>query len=243
MDMQWLLMTAIIEAMGIAGVIGAIVTKDTKVPFLFGFNVLLPVTLMYAWYGEADPSRKLLLVGLVALYQLRMNVVLTVWYKNTAAAKLKGMMPMSQIYFLPVLLANIFGWLYCLPFWWAMDRVGPLDWLDYTVLAVYAAGTVFHFGSDYQKRRFKQQPGTEGKILNTGFWRYSRHPNYFGDFLIYAAFGLAAGNWWGLVAPLTNLAQYLGDAIPKSEQMAQERYGEAWSDYKKKTKCLVPFVA
>ncbi len=242
MAQQWIIMIAVIEAIAVAGVVGALITKDTKVPFLFGFNTLLPVTLVYCWYGDADLARKILLLVLVAFYQIRMNIVLTVWYKNTAASKLKDVLPLTQIYVLPILLANIFGWLYCLPFYWATNRVGAIDWLDYTVIMVYIVGTVFHFGSDYQKRRFKQQPDTEGKVLDTGFWRYSRHPNYFGDFLIYVSFGLSAGNWWGLVAPLINLAQYIGDAIPKGEQMSSGRYGDAWDAYKKKTKCFVPFV-
>ncbi|WP_431686926.1 DUF1295 domain-containing protein [Hahella sp. NBU794] len=242
MEQQWIIMIIVIEAMAVAGVIAALITKDTKAPFIFGFNTLLPVTLVYCWYGDADLVRKALLLGMVIIYQLRMNVVLTLWYNNTAAAKLKEVMPLSAIYFLPIILANVFGWLYCLPFQWAADRVGPLNWIDYSAVAVYLIGTIFHFGSDYQKHLFKQQPNSRGQILDTGFWRYSRHPNYFGDFLIYVAFGLTAGNPWGVIAPLANIAQYMTDAIPKSEKMAEERYGEAWRNYKKKAKCLIPFV-
>jgi steroid 5-alpha reductase family enzyme len=242
MEQQWIIMIIVIEAMAIAGVISALITKDTKTPFIFGFNTLLPVTAVYCWYGNADLARKIMLLTMLIIYQLRMNVVLTLWYNNTAAAKLKEIMPLSSIYFLPVILANVFGWLYCLPFYWTADRVGPFNWVDYSAITVYLIGTIFHFGSDYQKHRFKQQPNTRGKILDTGFWRYSRHPNYFGDFLIYVSFGLTAGNPWGVIAPLTNIAQYMGDAIPKSEKMAEERYGEAWSNYKKKAKCLIPFV-
>ncbi len=55
---------------------------------------------------------------------------------------------------------------------------------------MYGIGTLVHFGSDYQKQRFKARPESKGKLLKTGFWALCRHPNYFGDFLIYIAFAL-----------------------------------------------------
>lgn len=79
-------------------------------------------------------------------------------------------------------------------------------------------------------------------MLNSGFWGLARHPNYFGDFLIFVSFGLLAGNLFGLIAPLTNLVQYFADAIPKSEKMAEKRYGEVWRNYKRQVKCFIPFV-
>jgi len=242
MNEKWIVLMVTIELMAIGGVIGALVTKNLRAPFLFGFNTLLPVTAVYCWYGDGSTLRQALLLILVSVYLLRMNVVLTAWYSSTAAVKLKDTLPPAQLYTLPIILANVFGWLYCLPFNWAASRSGALSWIDLSALIVYVLGTVLHLGSDYQKRRFKQQPGTRGRILDTGFWRYSRHPNYLGDLLIYCAFGIMAGNLWGLVAPLANLAQYAGDAIPKGEKMAAERYGQAWSDYKRRTRCLVPFI-
>jgi protein-S-isoprenylcysteine O-methyltransferase Ste14 len=70
----------------------------------------------------------------------------------------------------------------------------------------------------------------------------SRHPNYFGDFLIYVSFALLGGSVWGWVAPLAILLQYAFDAIPKSERWAAERYGSEWEAYTQRTKAFVPFV-
>ena len=229
--------------MAIAGTIAAIVSKTTQIPFLFGINTMLLVALVDCWYGNADVTRKALLLTLVVVYLFRMNWVLIVWYNNTAAAKLKTVTPQWQIYLLPVLVANMFGWLYCLPFHWITNRVGKFDNLDFLTVIIYIVGTIVNFGSDYQKNQFKRLPDSNGKILDTGFWKYSRHPNYFGDFLIYLAFGLSAGVPWGLISPLANLAQYIGDVIPTNEKMAAKRYGAAWNDYKKKTKCFIPFIA
>ena len=169
--------------------------------FLFGFNVLLPVTFLHVLYSDGDPARHTLLLAMVGIYQIRMNFILILWYRNTAAAKLKDILPPAEIYLLPVLLTNVAGWIYCLPFVWTVDRPGPLDRLDLIVVCVYVLGTIFHFGSDFQKHRFKQRPDSYGRVLDTGFWGISRHPNYFGDFLIYIAFGLSAGNFLGLHFP------------------------------------------
>lgn len=239
---KWIVLLVVIETMAVAGTIGAWITKDLRVTFLFGFNTLFPVTLVYVLYSDGDPARHALLLAMIGIYQIRMNVILAFWYGNTAAAKLKNTMSLAEVYALPALLTNVAGWIYCLPFVWAVDRPGPLDWLDLIVVCVYMIGTIFHFGSDFQKRKFKKQPDSDGKILDTGFWGMSRHPNYFGDFLIYVAFGLSAGNWWGLISPLANLGQYLGDAIPKSEKMSSERYGKDWEEYKQRTKVLIPYI-
>ena len=50
--------------------------------------------------------------------------------------------------------------------------------------------------------KFKKNPQNKGKVLNTGFWKYTRHPNYFGDSAVwwsYAIFSIAAGSYWTIV--------------------------------------------
>lgn len=225
------------------GVLLTAANRSTRASLLIGFNTMLPVTLVYLYFGDADGIRKALILAFVVLYLIRMNVALTAWYKNTAASKLGSVLPASAIYIQPIVLTNVFGWLYCLPFNWAADRTGPLGTIDYAAIAVYAVGTVFHFGGDYQKRRFKRSPHSRGRLLTSGFWGLCRHPNYFGDFLIYVAFGIVAGSPWGAVAPLANLAQYLFNTIPKSERMAAERHGKDWEEYRRRVRCFVPFLA
>lgn len=238
----WTTIGVIAATFSLLGILGALLTNDVKYPFIFGFNTLLPVTLAYCYFGTGSMDYKILIIAMVAFYQLRMNVVLTSWYGATGAAKLKSVLPKSQIYFLPVILVNIFAWIYCLPFYWAADQQGALGNFEYIIIALYIVGTIWHFGSDYQKMKFKEKPENHGKLMNVGFWRFSRHPNYFGDFLIYLSFGLISGSIWGLVSPITNFMQYMFDAVPKNEEMSAERYGVAWEEYKARVKCLIPFV-
>ncbi len=238
----WITLGVVIVTLSVFTYISALKSRNMRVPFLWGFNTLFPVALVYCYFGTGDWQHKALILGFVLIYLIRMNIVLISWYENTAAAKLKYVIPQGKFAGLSVLLVNVFGWVYCLPFYWASNMSGSFSALEYFAILVYFVGTIWHFGSDYQKRRFKQDPSNKGKLLLTGFWGYSRHPNYFGDFLIFISFGLLAGNWWGIVAPLANLAQYLSDAIPKSEKMAEKRYGKSWLDYKKNVKSFIPFI-
>ncbi len=64
----------------------------------------------------------------------------------------------------------------------------PLNFLDYLGTAIWITGFVFEAVGDYQLDRFTRDPGNRGKIMKYGLWRYSRHPNYFGEVLL----------WWGI---------------------------------------------
>lgn len=77
--------------------------------------------------------------------------------------------------------------------------------LDYIALALWFTGMFFETVGDLQLARFKASDKNRGEVLNSGLWRYSRHPNYFGEFCIWWAFflfALASGYWWSIVSPL-----------------------------------------
>ena len=77
--------------------------------------------------------------------------------------------------------------------------------LDYLALALWLTGMFFETVGDLQLSRFKASARNQGKVLDSGLWRYSRHPNYFGEFCIWWAFFLfavASGYWWSIVSPL-----------------------------------------
>jgi steroid 5-alpha reductase family enzyme len=238
--MIWVLVTAATEAMAVIGLVGVAATKRTHPAFLAGFNTMILVTAIYVLSAPPLDLRKLLISGLAALYVVRMNWVLLAWQKQTAASKLDRRLSAGGTFVLPVLLANVVGWVYCLPFYFGARRAGPLSWLDLLALGTYVVGTIFHFGADYQKRRFKTRRDSKGKLLDSGFWAMCRHPNYFGDFLIYVSFALIGGNVWGWIAPLVNYLQYQFDAIPKSEKWSAETYGQAWLDYEQRTPRFLP---
>ena len=80
---------------------------------------------------------------------------------------------------------------------------GGLDGLG---IALVAVGLLFEAGGDWQLARFRRDPANRGRVCDRGFWRYTRHPNYFGDAVVwwgFFAFAAATpGGWWSAVGPL-----------------------------------------
>ena len=93
-------------------------------------------------------------------------------------------------YFKVFLLQAVVGWVVGLPLFYAIRAAEPAAFTvwDFAGAAVFAAGFLFEAIGDAQMRRFKANPANKGRLMNTGLWRYSRHPNYFGEALL----------WWGL---------------------------------------------
>ncbi|MCE7004487.1 DUF1295 domain-containing protein [Kibdelosporangium philippinense] len=80
----------------------------------------------------------------------------------------------------------------------------PPVWLQVIGVLVWLIGFVFETVGDWQLSRFKADPANKGKLMTTGLWRYTRHPNYFGDAAVWAGlYLLACGTWWGAATILS----------------------------------------
>ena len=116
---------------------------------------------------------------------------------------------------------------------------------------VWLGGLLIEAAADAQKSAFKAKDTNRGRIITTGLWRYSRHPNYFGEILV----------WWGLFAyavPFLHGAAFAVVAgpvfitllllfvsgIPPLERGADEKHGDdpAYREYKRRTSILVPLL-
>ena len=81
-------------------------------------------------------------------------------------------------------------------------EMGALDFLG---VSLWLTGFLFESVGDFQLSRFRADESNKGRVLDTGLWRCTRHPNYFGDFCIWWGFfflALSAGGWWSIVSPL-----------------------------------------
>ena len=95
-----------------------------------------------------------------------------------------------QSFFKVFLLQGVLLWVIAVPLIAAqVSTPNPLkcECTDYTGVALWLVGFIFEAGGDYQLKKFKANPANKGKLLKTGFWSVTRHPNYFGD----------AAQWWG----------------------------------------------
>ncbi len=119
-----------------------------------------------------------------------------------------------------------------------------LNFLDYLGVVIWIIGFVFEAGGDYQLKRFKSNPANKGKILNIGFWKYTRHPNYFGDTAVwwsFAIFSLASGSFWqifGTIIMTFLIIKVSGVALlEKSLNDSKPQY----RDYIDKTSSFIPW--
>jgi len=124
---------------------------------------------------------------------------------------------------------------------WGHRPVGVLDW---TALVVGLGAVVLEFVADEQMRRFARtkQPGD---VMDHGLWRYSRHPNYFGEILFWWSvwlFGLAADPawWWTVIGPVAMVLMFVTASIPLLDERSRQRR-PAFDAYARRTSMLIPW--
>lgn len=125
----------------------------------------------------------------------------------------------------------------------AASAVHPLEIVG---AAVWAVGIVGEAIADRQLDRFRSRPENRGRTCRTGLWRYSRHPNYFFEWVIWCGFAFVAlaapWGWVGLAAPALILVSILKvTGIPPTEARALATRGDDYRDYQRTTSAFVPW--
>ncbi|MEU6486805.1 DUF1295 domain-containing protein [Streptomyces sp. NPDC046887] len=160
--------------------------------------------------GSGDGTTRLLVALATALWGLRLSVHIARRGRGHGEdpryEKMLARAPGSRnAYALRTvyLLQGALVWLVSLPVQAAMYVTSPAPvWLA-AGLAVWAAGLLFEAVGDQQLARFKADPANKGKIMDRGLWSWTRHPNYFGDFLVWwGLFLTACGSWQSAAATL-----------------------------------------
>ena len=152
-----------------------------------------------------------------------------------------------------VSLFTVFGlqaalmWVISAPLYQSMNAslVAPLGWVGGVGVLLWVVGMYFESVADWQLLRFKSDPDNKGKVLESGLWRYSRHPNYFGEFLIWWGFFLIAaetvGGIWTVVSPL--VVSYLllrVSGVPMLDQLLRRTKGD-YRHYIERTNAFFPW--
>ena len=99
----------------------------------------------------------------------------------------------------------LLAWIVSLPLLGAFASIAPLGPLDALGAALWFAGFLLEAEADWQLARFRANPANADAVLRTGLWRYTRHPNYFGECCVWWGFwmmALSAGAWWSFPGPL-----------------------------------------
>lgn len=112
-------------------------------------------------------------------------------------------------------------------------------------VGVWLVGMVFEAGGDWQLAKFKANPENKGQVLNRGLWRYTRHPNYFGDFLVWWGHWLvslaSASQIWTVVSPLVMSALLMKfSGVGLLEHDIADRRPD-YAEYKRRTRTFFPW--
>ena len=144
---------------------------------------------------------RLLMVIMVSIWGLRLSFYIHFRnqghpedYRYAAMRKFHGKRFWWYSFFSVFTLQAVIMLVVAMPVIWTLSRTNETAPPNFVIAAtlIWFIGFIFEAGGDWQLKRFKSDASNRGKLLNTGFWRWTRHPNYFGDALQWWAFGALA---------------------------------------------------
>jgi steroid 5-alpha reductase family enzyme len=193
----------------------SIVIKNVSIVDIFWGSGFVVTCGFYFINGPGNEFRKIILMLLVAIWGLRLSAYLALRnigkgedFRYRQFRKRYGEKRYWWIsFFQTFLLQGVLMWLISAPLLGAQysGHDKPAGILDFIGIALWITGMAFEAGGDLQLSRFKADPSNKGKVLNSGFWRYTRHPNYFGDSAVWWGYGficLASGSYLPVLGSL-----------------------------------------
>jgi steroid 5-alpha reductase family enzyme len=230
----------------------ALIKKDNSiVDVAWGLGFIIIAVYSIIQSGEVD-LRKMILSLLVLLWGLRLSW--HIFIRNAGkgedfrykAWRNSWKYFTIRSFFQIFMLQGLFMLLISTPIWFICSAdggsLGPWDSLG---LLVFGFGFMFEVTADYQLTEFKKNPENKGKIITTGLWSVSRHPNYFGEALVwwgisFYALSLPQG-WYALISPvvITLLLRFVS-GVPMLEKKYEGR--PDWEEYKLKTAPFIPYL-
>ena len=194
--------------------LASVVRRDASIvdPF-WGTGFVVVAWLCWWLHPEAD-ARSMVMAILTTVWGLRLSIYLTI--RNWSHGEDRRYKAMRDHHgprfawvslFTVFLLQGIILWFVSFPIQavFAASHRPPISWLDCVAIGVWGIGLIFESVGDWQLAMFKTNPANSGKVMNRGLWRYTRHPNYFGDFCVWWGVYLLAvssGGWWTIGSPL-----------------------------------------
>ena len=214
-----------------------------------------PVAIFYAATTHGEPARRWLIAGMAAFWSLRLGAHLCfrvlghhpnedVRYAQMRVKWGKNLKTQALIFFqlqaVLIVLLSVPFLLACLN-----DRaeISPFEWLG---LAIWLLAVGGESVADWQLKQFRANPQNRGRVCRAGLWNYSRHPNYFFEWLVWVGFFLFAwdspGGCYTVLCPglmLFFLLRVTG--IPLTEELSVKSKGDAYREYQRTTSAFVPW--
>ena len=234
-------------------ILSTLIKNVSIIDIFWGLGFVI-VNAIYFFNSGDIYARKILLLSLVCLWGLRLSIYLA--WRNIGKGEDFRYQNFRQkygvkrywiiSYFQTFLLQGALIMFISLPLLGTNTDThsNALNCLDYLGIIFFIIGFSFEAGGDFQLARFKRDKKNKGKVLNTGFWKYTRHPNYFGDSAVwwsFALFSIASGNYWtfiGSIGMTLLIIKVSGVALlEKSLNETKPQYRE----YIRKTNSFLPW--
>ena len=214
-----------------------------------------PISIWYSVVGEGWAFRRLAIAVLLSSWSLRLGIYL--WRRVAGhhpsedaryavlRKKWSAQLPKAFLYFF--LAQAVLVWLLTLPvFLISRQMASSFHVLEWVGLSVWCFALLGEGISDWQLASFKKSNRDPKAICEVGLWRYSRHPNYFFQSLLWWGLFLMAlpapWGWMAIVAPVAMLHFLLNvTGIPLTEKLSVEKRGDVYREYQRTTSAFVPW--
>lgn len=226
------------------------VGRHSVIDVAWGLGFTLVALVSYL-LSDGDPLRRLLALALTALWGIRLAV--HIGRRNVGEGEdpryeqMLARAPGSRTRYalrMVYLTQGAILLFVSLPVQVAMSGTEPPGWIAWAGVAVWLVGFAFEAVGDQQLARFRADPGNRGKVLETGLWRYTRHPNYFGDACVWwGLFLIAADQWPGVLTVLSPLLMTYFLAGKTGKPLMESRLSSSrpgYADYVRRTSGFIP---
>ena len=234
--------------------VASVLLRNVSIVDLFWGLGFVVVNAWYFFSTDTFTTRQIVLLILVSVWGIRLSVYLA-WrnigkgedFRYQEFRKKYGEKNYWWISFFQVfLLQGVLMWLISSTLW-GVNRPADsaeLSFADYLGILIWIIGFIFEAGGDDQLAKFRKNKANSGRVLNTGLWRYTRHPNYFGDSAVwwgYALLCLAAGSYWLILGSfLMTLLIIKVSGVALLEKTINNRKPE-YQEYARKTSTFIPW--
>jgi len=223
----------------------------TDVFWTWGTGVVLAAAALLATGPEGIGPRNLLVAALMAIWTLRLGIYLTPRVATYAEDPRYAQFRTAKNYPLTMLWVTLpqapASALLGLSVVLAAQTPGPLGLRDGLAVALFVVAIAGEYVSDTQMKRFRAEAANKGKVIETGLWAWSRHPNYFFQWLGWLAYPIIALDpaqpmtWLSLAAPavMYGLLRYVSGVPPLEDAMLRSR-GDTFRDYQRRVSVFFP---
>lgn len=235
--------------------VASLVQKDTSLVDRVWGLAFVVLGWTYTLLGDGEDAREALVVVLLTVWGLRLSGYIT-WRnwgdgedaRYTAMRDRRPDVWWIRSLVTVFLLQAALAWLISLPLLAVATRTGDLGLVDVVAAAVFLTGFYFEAVGDWQLTRFLADDANRGTVMDQGLWRYTRHPNYFGDATVWwglGIFGLATGlgAWWGLIGSALMtlfIVRVSGVALTEKNMSKGGSKRKGYDEYVARTNAFIP---